>query len=94
MLSGSADKDKSAFAIDHSFVTRLHDDVSSRTTGCSVEQLELVNSVLMDTVWRMRQEWNRCLVALKVGETFNRVLEDMEECGGEFGPSSWGRQRE
>ncbi len=46
----------------------------------------------MDTVWRTRQEWNRSRVALWVGETFNRVLEDMEECGWEFGPSSWGRR--
>jgi ATPase family AAA domain-containing protein 2 len=85
-------KSKSTLAIDHDFVVRLHDDVSSRTTGCSVEQLEQVNSVLMDTVWRTRQEWNRSRVALCVGEAFNKVLEDMEECGWELGPSSWGRQ--
>jgi ATPase family AAA domain-containing protein 2 len=78
-------------AIDHGFLTHLHDDVSSRTTGCSVEQLEQVNSVLMDTIWRTRHEWNRSRVAVAVGEAFNRVLEDMEECGWEFGPSSWGR---
>lgn len=82
----------SALAIDHSFVTSLHDDVSSRTTGCSVEQLEQVNSVLMDTVWRTRHEWNRSVVALAVASAFNKVLEDMEDCGWEFGPSSWGRQ--
>lgn len=86
------DNSNSALAIDHDFVTRLHDNVASRTTGCSVEQLEQVNSVLMDTVWRMRQEWNRSVVALKVGEAFNKILEDMEECGWEFGPSSWGRK--
>lgn len=88
----ASQKEKSALAIDHDFVIRLLDDVSSRTTGCSVEQLEQVNSVLMDTVWRTRQEWNRSQVALWVGDTFNRVLEDMEECGWEFGPSSWGRR--
>lgn len=91
-----SDKDKerdTALAIDHDFVTRLHDDVCDRTTGCSVEQLEQVNSVLMDTVWRTRYEWNRSRVAICVAETFNRVLEDMEECGWEFGPSSWGRRR-
>ena len=88
------DKGKSAaLAIDYDLVVRLHDDVSARTTGCSVEQLEQVNSVLMDTVWRTRQEWNRSLVAIRVGDTFNKVLEDMEECGWEFGPSSWGRVR-
>jgi ATPase family AAA domain-containing protein 2 len=86
------DSNRSALAIDHDFVVRLHDNVSSRTTGCSVEQLEQVNSVLMDTVWRTRQEWNRSRVALWVGEAFNKVLEDMEECGWEFGPSSWGRR--
>lgn len=91
--NASTEKEKSAaLAIDHDFVTRLHDDVSARTTGCSVEQLEQVNSVLMDTVWRTRQEWNRSRVALLVGEAFNKVLEDMEECGWEFGPSSWGRR--
>ncbi|KAF7510762.1 hypothetical protein GJ744_006128 [Endocarpon pusillum] len=88
----TTDHQKSALAIDHDFVTHLLDDLSSRTTGCSVEQLEQVNSVLMDTVWRTRLEWNRSLVAVWVGETFNRVLEDMEDCGWEFGPSSWGRR--
>lgn len=90
--TSTTDKDKSALAIDHSLVTRIHDDISSRTTGCSIEQLEQVNSVLMDTVWRMRHEWNRGVVAVKVAEAFNHLLEDMEECGWEFGPSSWGRQ--
>jgi ATPase family AAA domain-containing protein 2 len=91
-LDKSSANHNSALAIDHDFVTRLHDDVSSRTTGCSVEQLEQVNSVLMDTVWRTRQDWNRSRVAVKVAEAFNRILEDMEECGWEFGPSSWGRR--
>ncbi len=88
----TTDNQKPVLAIDHDFVTHLLDDLSSRTTGCSVEQLEQVNSVLMDTVWRTRQEWNRSQVAVRVAETFNRVLEDMEECGWEFGPSSWGRR--
>ena len=91
--SSTAKNEDGVRAVDHDFLTELHDNISSRTTGCSVEQLEQVNSVLMDTVWRLREEWNRTHVAMAVVIAFNRVLDEMEESGSDFGPSSWGRRR-
>ena len=55
-----------------------------------MEQLEQINSALIDTVWRTRAEWNRTTVAKEVANVFNDVLEDMVEMQ-EFGPNSWGR---
>ena len=53
----------------------------------SVEQLEQVNTSLMDCMWKMRGEWNRMKVAKAIIDTFNSVLEDMQSMQ-EFGPIS------
>lgn len=71
-------------------IERLLQEIVHNTTGLSVEQLEQVNSVLMDVVWRTKSEWNRNVVADQVAAAFNEVMQDMEEYQ-DFGPSSWGR---
>jgi hypothetical protein len=71
-------------------IERLLQEVVHNTTGLSVEQLEQVNSVLMDVVWKTKGEWNRNVVADQVAAAFNEVMQDMEEYQ-DFGPSSWGR---
>ena len=71
-------------------IERLLEEIVHNTTGLSVEQLEQVNSVLMDVVWKTKGEWNRNLVADKVATAFNEVMQDMEDYQ-DFGPSSWGR---
>jgi hypothetical protein len=48
------------------------------TSGFSVEQLEQLNTSLMDFVWQKRGEWNRTTVARGVTDTFNAVLEDIQ----------------
>lgn len=73
--------------LDHAYLKQLHDELTQRTSGCSVEQLEQINTNLMDYVWRMRSEWNRTHVAAGVAQTFNAVLEDMQEMQ-EIGPIS------
>jgi hypothetical protein len=73
--------------IDPSYVESLHEQLTQRTSGCSVEQLEQINTNLMDYIWRMRGEWNRTLVATGVTETFNAVLEDIQSLQ-EIGPIS------
>lgn len=73
--------------IDHEYLVQLHDELTQRTSGCSVEQLEQINTNLMDYVWRMRSEWNRTQVAVGIAQTFNAVLEDMQEMQ-EIGPIS------
>lgn len=64
--------------VDHAILNQLHDQLTHRTSGCSVEQLEQVNTSLMDYIWRMRSEWNRTRVTKGVIDTFNEALDDMQ----------------
>ena len=74
-------------------VENLLGEFAAKTSGLSIEQLEQVNSMLMDTLWTTRGEWDRNEVLKRVAHVFNETLEDM---GGEqyLGDSSWGRGRE
>ncbi|KAJ5641067.1 hypothetical protein N7528_000692 [Penicillium herquei] len=63
--------------LDLAYVDRLHGDLTQQTSNCSVEQLEQVNTHLMDFVWHARGEWDRTRVAQGVAETFNEVLDDI-----------------
>lgn len=71
-------------------IERLLQELVHNTTGLSVEQLEQVNSVLMDVVWKTKGQWNRNVVADQVATAFNEVMQDMEDYQ-DFGPSSWQR---
>ena len=51
----------------------------SRTSGCSVEQLEQIYSALMDKIWKTRGEWNRVRVVKDVGGVLEDVLADMRQ---------------
>lgn len=73
--------------IDHESIRKLHNDLTQRSSGCSVEQLEQINTSLMDCVWKMRGDWNRTKVAHAVARTFNEVLDDMQSMQ-EFGSIS------
>lgn len=76
--------------VEQQSLDNFHTDITDKTSGLSVEQLEQVNSVLMDTLWRTQNQWDRSLVLREVGEAFNEVMSDMLESGQEFAPSSWG----
>ncbi|KAJ5491815.1 ATPase AAA-type core [Penicillium expansum] len=67
------------FVLDLEVAERLHTQLTLSTSGFSVEQLEQINTNLMDYVWQMRGEWNRTRVADGLGKTYNAVLEDMQE---------------
>ncbi|KAK5080053.1 TAT-binding protein-like protein 7, AAA ATPase [Exophiala xenobiotica] len=64
-------------------------DLADKTSGLSVEQLEQVNSVLMDVLWKTRGEWDRRKVLARLVESFNEVLADMKSVGQDFQPLSW-----
>ena len=51
--------------------------IVDETRGCSVEQLEQLNSLLMDVVWRNKGEWDRVKVAQIVEDEFRRELEEI-----------------
>lgn len=61
-------------------IDKLLSEFADKTSGLSVEQLEQVNSTLMDTLWTTRGNWDRGKVLEQVAGAFNVVLEDM---GGE-----------
>lgn len=65
--------------IDHVWIDGVRNEVTDQSSGCSLEQLEQVNSALMDCVWHLRGEWNRTKVAMRVREVFNEVIKDIDE---------------
>ncbi|KAL4913156.1 hypothetical protein BDW62DRAFT_169383 [Aspergillus aurantiobrunneus] len=73
--------------IDHEYVRNLHQEMTQRTSGCSVEQLEQINTALMDFLWHTRSDWNRSKVAAGIQNAFNDVLDDMQAVQ-EIGPIS------
>ncbi|PIG69067.1 AAA family ATPase [Aspergillus arachidicola] len=73
--------------VDSEYVQNLHEQLTQRTSGCSVEQLEQINTSLMDYLWRTRGEWNRSKVAAGIRDSFNEILEDMQAMQ-EIGPIS------
>ncbi|KAF3398246.1 Tat-binding protein [Penicillium rolfsii] len=87
LFDGGASKPMPELVLDLEYVEHLHRQLALQTSGCSVEQLEQVNTCLMDFVWRKRGDWNRTAVAMGVTETFNSVLEDMQSVQ-EIGPIS------
>ena len=64
--------------MDEAFVRGLHSEFTVRTSGCSVEQLEQINSAMMDSIWKQRGEWNRTKTGTEVVLVFNAVMEDIE----------------
>jgi hypothetical protein len=72
-------------------LANLHTEITDKTSGLSVEQLEQVDSVLMDTLWKTRGEWDRNKVKDSIAEAFHDVLGDMLDAGQRFGEMSWGK---
>ncbi|PKS06850.1 hypothetical protein jhhlp_006926 [Lomentospora prolificans] len=58
------------------------DDLTERTSGCSIEQLEQINRELMEEIWRTRSEWNRMMVLNNVTKVFNDTIGDIESTQG------------
>ncbi|EED16017.1 AAA family ATPase, putative [Talaromyces stipitatus ATCC 10500] len=65
--------------IDHEYIEKLRTELTLRTSGCTVEQLEQINTHLMDCLWKKRGEWDRTKVAAALQEEFNDVFQDMQE---------------
>lgn len=76
-LLNDEDETPPTLIIDHAWIEQLHNDLTNRSSGCTVEQLEQINTGLMDCVWKLRGEWNRSLVAGEVVKTFNEVMADI-----------------
>lgn len=58
----------------------LHEQLVSKSSGMSVEQLEQIHAHLMDVIWTSRGNWNRVQVWQAVARSFNETVEDIEAC--------------
>jgi ATPase family AAA domain-containing protein 2 len=76
---------------DESIVSRVLEQLADGTSGLTIEQMEQVNSTLMDCIWRTRGEWNRNVVCDALAKVFNETLEDMN-AEQELMDGSWGRK--
>ncbi|KAJ9155018.1 AAA-domain-containing protein [Pleurostoma richardsiae] len=68
-------------------------ELTDRTSGCTIEQLEQINRELMDEIWRTRHEWNRMKVLGELTKVFNETIQDIEAMQG-LGQSSQERDME
>jgi len=64
--------------IDQSSVLAFLDEITQRTSGCTIEQLEQISRELMDAIWRTRDEWNRMKVLADLKAVFNETIGDIE----------------
>ncbi|KAI1437713.1 AAA-domain-containing protein [Xylaria sp. CBS 124048] len=53
-------------------------ELTKRTSGCSIEQLEQINRDLMSKLWETRGEHNRTKVFSLITRVFNETMHDME----------------
>lgn len=54
-------------------------ELTERTSGCTIEQLEQINRELMDHIWTSKHEWNRMKVLGQLAQIFNETIRDIEE---------------
>lgn len=65
--------------IDQSSVDSFLEEITHRTSGCTIEQLEQISRELMDAIWRTRDEWNRMKVLTDLKAVFNDTIGDIEQ---------------
>jgi hypothetical protein len=65
--------------LDDIFMDDLLRRLVEGSSGCSIEQLEQINRELMETLWKMRGEYNRNQVAYALVQVFNTTITDIEE---------------
>lgn len=86
--SGSTTTTSSQLPIVHEEEIRAFQrDLTDRTSGCTIEQLEQINRELMDHIWSTKAEWNRMKVLGQLIKIFNETIADIEEEQGVGEPS-------
>ncbi|KXL41463.1 hypothetical protein M433DRAFT_353824 [Acidomyces richmondensis BFW] len=66
------------FFLEEPSLRLLHDSLTDRSSGMSVEQLEQVYAALMNVIWDSRGDWNRNHVVKEVQDAFNETVRDVE----------------
>ncbi|KAK7739625.1 TAT-binding protein-like protein 7, AAA ATPase [Diatrype stigma] len=54
------------------------EELTKRTSGCTIEQLQQINREIMAEIWRSRHENNRMKVYRSVTRVFNEAISDIE----------------
>ena len=80
--------EKNQLVINFTEVDYLLERLASTTSGCTVEQLEQINTALIDTIWGLRGEWDRNLVIDEVGQMFDEIMDDIKSAQG-VAEGSW-----
>ncbi|KAI4868899.1 AAA-domain-containing protein [Hypoxylon rubiginosum] len=63
------------------------DQVTERTSGCTIEQLQQIYREMMVELWKTRGEHNRMKVLNSVTRVFNEAINDIESIQGLLQPS-------
>ncbi|KAI9882865.1 MAG: hypothetical protein M1823_005384 [Watsoniomyces obsoletus] len=79
METGVDQQQQPEFILDPKFIDELLEDLADRTSGCSVEQMEQINTALTDSIWKQRGEWDRNKVGEELQKVFNEVIQDIED---------------
>lgn len=66
------------FVLDEQLLAKLHEELVTKSSGLSVEQLEQVNAALMDAMWREKGQWDRRKVIKALETVFNQTMADIE----------------
>lgn len=56
----------------------FQEQLTTRTSDCTIEQLEQISRELMSEIWRTRGEYNRMRVLSSVTKIFNETINDIE----------------
>lgn len=73
--------------VDEAALKALHEELTERSSGLSLEQMEQVNASIMDVIWKQRGDWNRNRVWVAAQAVFNETVDDIEACQGIMDPS-------
>ncbi|KAI1324852.1 AAA-domain-containing protein [Xylariaceae sp. FL0255] len=65
--------------LDEDSATHLLNELTKRTSGCTIEQLQQINGDLMSKLWETRGEHNRMKVFSLITREFNDTMQDMEQ---------------
>jgi hypothetical protein len=66
------------YILDEKTLQAFHQQLTERSSGLSIEQLEQVYAALVGVIWNTRTKWNRNNVVVACTEKFNEVIQDIE----------------
>jgi len=85
--SGSSSSQQQIMVPPESELKKFLGELTNKTSGCTIEQLEQINRELMEEVWHTRNQWNRAFVLNSLEGVFNETIQDIEDLQGMDRPS-------